>query len=169
MPPMTSRPGPIAGADVHMQGMGVVQSPPVHALGYRGHASQFEPAGLHIGEPMLRSSRDVHYPGPEEVPANVKIAELERQLAAMREREQGSLARQQQHQMPVRPAVPDPHLVAPWQPNPLQQLAKAGPWQNEHQARADETLGVAGKTAQAGIQRAEAQSDGRTCSRGCPG
>ena len=96
VPHMTSRPGPIAGADVHMQGMGVVQSPPVHALGYRGHASQFEPAGLHIGEPMLRSSRDVHYPGPEEVPANVKIAELERQLAAMREREQGSLAWQQQ-------------------------------------------------------------------------
>ena len=89
VPHMTSRPGPIAGADVHMQ-------------------------------------------GPEEVPANVKIAELERQLAAMRERELGSLARQQQQQMPVRPAVPDPHLVAPWQPNPLQQLAKAGPWQNEH-------------------------------------
>ena len=93
---------------------------------------------------MLRSSRDVHYPGPEEVPANVKIAELERQLAAMREREQGSLARQQQQQhqiqpqMPVRPAIPDPHLVAPWQPSPLGQLAKAGPWQNAHQARANE-------------------------------
>jgi hypothetical protein len=33
VPPMTSRPGPIAGADVHMQGMGVVQSPPEHAFG----------------------------------------------------------------------------------------------------------------------------------------
>ena len=98
VPPMTSRPGPIAGADVHMQGMGVVQSPPVHALGYKGHASQFEPAGLHTspGEPLLRISRDVHNLGPEEVPANVKVAELERQLAAMREREQGSLAWQQQ-------------------------------------------------------------------------
>ena len=93
MPPMTSRPGPIAEADVHMHGMGVVQSPPVHALGYRGHASQFKPASLHIGKPMLRSSWDVPNPGPEEVPADVKIVELERQLAAMREREGARLTR----------------------------------------------------------------------------
>ena len=57
--------------------------------------------------------------------------------------------------MPVRPAIPDPHLVAPWQPSPLGQLAKAGPWQNAHQARANEAEGVAGKTA--GIQRVEVQ------------
>jgi hypothetical protein len=60
--------------------------------------------------------------------------------------------------MLVRPAILDPHLIAPWQPSPLGQLAKAGPWQNKHQARANEAQGVVRKTAQAGIQRVEAQN-----------
>jgi len=59
--------------------------------------------------------------------------------------------------MPVRPPT-KPQPVAPWQPNPLQKLARSRPWENEHQARADEAQGVAGRTAQAGIQRVEAQN-----------